>query len=137
MIKNLKVVEPFFNLQTGDELTLTEDGKFYEFNDSDQSVEKTESGNSKFSFSATFKIDSAYAKELIKQGYLEEDIRKNDTTSFKNVFDEIDTMLAKYNEDLNNLDKDFDDKPACLKVEKGTVLKNLIKALNHLKSLKK
>ena len=137
MIKNLKVVEPFFNLQTGDELTLTEDGKFYEFNDSDQSVEKTESGNSKFSFSATFKIDSAYAKELIKQGYLEEDIRKNDITSFKNVFDEIDTMLAKYNEDLNNLDKDFDDKPACLKVEKGTVLKNLIKALNHLKSLKK
>lgn len=137
MIKNLKVVEPFFNLQTGDELTLTEDGKFYEFNDSDQSVEKTESGNSKFSFSATFKIDSAYAKELIKQGYLEEDIRKNDTTSFKNVFDEIDTMLVKYNEDLNNLDKDFDDKPACLKVEKGTVLKNLIKALNHLKSLKK
>lgn len=136
MMKELKVIEPFFNLEIGDKLTLTEDGKSYVFTDSDSSVDKTESGDSKFSFSATFKIDSVYAQELIKNGYLEEvDYKKNDT--FRNVFDEIDIMLNRYNEELDNLDRDFDDKPACLKVEKGTVLKNLIKALNHLRELKK
>ena len=136
MMKELKVIEPFFNLEIGDKLTLTEDGKSYVFTDSDSSVDKTESGDSKFSFSATFKIDSVYAQELIKNGYLEEvDYKKNDT--FRNVFDEIDIMLNRYNEELDNLDRDFDDKPACLKVEKGTVLNNLIKALSHLRELKK
>ena len=136
MMKELKVIEPFFNLEVGDKLTLTEDGKSYVFTDSDSSVDKTESGDSKFSFSATFKIDSVYAQELIKSGYLEEvDYKKNDT--FRNVFDEIDIMLNRYNEELDNLDRDFDDKPACLKVEKCTVLKNLIKALSHLRELKK
>lgn len=136
MMKELKVIEPFFNLEVGDKLTLTEDGKSYVFTDNDSSVDKTESGDSKFSFSATFKIDSVYAQELIKNGYLEEvDYKKNDT--FRNVFDEIDIMLNRYNEELDNLDRDFDDKPACLKVEKGTVLKNLIKALSHLRELKK
>ena len=135
-MKELKVIEPFFNLEVGDKLTLTEDGKSYVFTDSDSSVDKTESGDSKFSFSATFKIDSVYAQELIKNGYLEEvDYKKNDT--FRNVFDEIDIMLNRYNEELDNLDRDFDDKPACLKVENGTVLKNLIKALSHLRELKK
>lgn len=135
-MKELKVIEPFFNLEIGDKLTLTEDGKSYVFTDSDSSVDKTESGDSKFSFSATFKIDSVYAQELIKNGYLEEvDYKKNDT--FRNVFDEIDIMLNRYNEELDNLDRDFDDKPACLKVEKGTVLKNLIKVLSHLRELKK
>lgn len=132
-MKELKVIEPFFNLEIGDKLTLTEDGKSYVFTDSDSSVDKTESGDSKFSFSATFRIDSVYAQELIKSGYLEEvDYKKNDT--FRNVFDEIDIMLNRYNEELDNLDRDFDDKPACLKVEKGTVLKNLIKALSTLES---
>lgn len=135
-MKELKVIQPFFNLEIGDKLTLTEDSKSYVFTDSDSSVDKTESGDSKFSFSATFKIDSVYAQELIKNGYLEEvEYKKNDT--FRNVFDEIDIMLNRYNEELDNLDRDFDDKPACLKVEKGTVLKNLIKVLSHLRELKK
>lgn len=137
MMKELKVIEPFFNLEIGDKLTITEDGKSYVFTDSDSSVDKTEAGDSKFSFSATFKIDSVYAQELVKNGYLEEVTYKKSEAPFKNVFDEIDIMLERYNEELNNLDRDFDDKPACLKVEKGTVLKNLIKALNHLKELKK
>lgn len=137
MTKELKVIEPFFNLQIGDKLILSEDGKFYVFTDGDSSVDKTEAGDSKFSFSATFKIDSVYAQELVKNGYLEEVTYKKSETPFKNVFDEIDIMLERYNKELDNLDRDFDDKPACLKVEKGTVLKNLIKALNHLKELKK
>ena len=135
-MKELKVIEPFFNLEIGDKLTLTEDGKSYVFTDSDSSVDKTESGDSKFSFSATFKIDSVYA-QLVKNGYLEEVTYKKSETPFKNVFDEIDIMLERYNKELDNLDRDFDDKPACLKVEKGTVLKNLIKALSHLRELKK
>ena len=123
-MKELKVIEPFFNLEIGDKLTLTEDGKSYVFTDSDSSVDKTESGDSKFSFSAIFKIDSVYAQELIKNGYLEEvDYKKNDT--FRNVFDEIDIMLNRYNEELDNLDRDFDDKPACLKVEKRHSFKRI------------
>ena len=47
----------------------------------------------------------------------------------------IDT-LAEFKE-LKNIDKDMKDQPTCLKVEKTTVLNNMIKLLNHLKGLKR
>jgi hypothetical protein len=46
-------------------------------------------------------------------------------------------MLEEYNEELGNIDDDMADEPACLKVEKETVLRNMIKVLEHLNSLKK
>lgn len=56
---------------------------------------------------------------------------------FVNVFDEIDNMLDAYTKDLKNINTDMDNAPECLKVEKTTVLKNLIKTLNYLKNLRK
>jgi hypothetical protein len=60
---------------------------------------------------------------------------KND--KFVNVFDEIHDMLETYTEELSNIDEDMANQPACLKIEKETVLRNLINALSHLNSLKK
>ena len=49
----------------------------------------------------------------------------------------LDEMIDTYNEDLKNIDKDTEDFPQCMKVEKETVLRNLIKVLSYLKTLKK
>lgn len=132
-MNKLKVVDQFYNLEVGDVLTLSDDKNFYEYRVSEGSSDK----DSKFTFNASFKIDSNYAKELINQGYLEEVVEKQQTSEFKNVFTEIDNLLSIYNSELKSLDVEFADKPTCLKVEKNTVLNNLIKVLEHLKTLKK
>ena len=46
-------------------------------------------------------------------------------------------MITTYQTDLANIDIDERNTPEALKVEKKTVLQNLIKALNHLKNLRK
>ena len=56
---------------------------------------------------------------------------------FVNVFNAIDNMLDTYKSDLKNIDTDMSDAPECLKVEKTTVLRNLIKTLDYLKNLRK
>ena len=71
---------------------------------------------------------------MIKAGILEN--AKTDK-SFVNVFDEIDNMINTYSTELKNIDKDMANSPECLKVEKTTVLQNLIKTLDHLKTLRK
>ena len=45
--------------------------------------------------------------------------------------------IKKYSKDLNGIDNEYKDMPECLKVEKVTVIKNLLKLLTYLKSLKK
>lgn len=79
-------------------------------------------------------LDKNDVESLIKYGILEEVVEKND---FVNVFDEIDNLLNKYSEELSQIDTTMVDAPECLKVEKRTVLANLSKVLNYLKSLKK
>ena len=74
---------------------------------------------------------------MVKNGILEDPFATKTNSSFVNVFDEIDDMLIKYNADLHNIDKDMKGQPECLKVEKPTVLSNLIKVLTHLKGLRK
>lgn len=132
-MNKLKVVDQFYNLEVGDILTLSDDKNFYEYNVSEGSSDK----DSKFTFNASFKINSDYAKELIKQGCLEEVVEKQSNPEFKNIFTEIDTLLSTYYSELDSLDVEFANKPTCLKVEKSTVLNNLIKVLEHLKDLKK
>ena len=61
----------------------------------------------------------------------------NNYEHFVNVFNAIDNMLDTYKSDLKNIDIDMSDAPECLKVEKTTVLRNLIKTLDYLKNLKK
>lgn len=136
MSKILEVVVPFFMMEVGDTFELSEDGKSYisefheEFSKNDES-----NSNISSSYSSVFSISTEYAKELVKTGFLVECKPANE--KFVNIFGEIDNLLAKYEADLLNVEKDYANEPACLKVEKVTVMKNLIKVLKHLKSLKK
>lgn len=134
MTKKLEVIEPFFGLELGDVMTLSDDEKSYvaEYNsaykendDNDSSVKAT--------YSSKCSISVDYAKELIDEGMLKEVTEKAEP--FINVFEEIDSMIKKYTHNLNNVDTQ--DMPECMKVEQRTVLLNLIKVLNYLKSLKK
>ena len=55
----------------------------------------------------------------------------------QSTLDKIEKLAKMYDEELDNIDKDFENSPACLKVEKETVLRNMLKVLEHLHSLKK
>lgn len=133
MSKTLKVIEPFFNLEYGDVLTLDEDGKNYFIEQNEKFDHANASGSDiSSSFMSKFTISVDYAKELIKQEMLEEvDETKQ---GFVNVFDEINNLLYTYTEQMSKIDTT---KPACLQVEEKTVLENLITVLTHLKNLKK
>ena len=87
------------------------------------------------SFLAKFTISVDYAKQLVKDGYLEEETERE--PDFKNIFTEIDNLISTYGAELKNIDNEFANQPACLKVEKQTVLNNMIKVLSHLRGLKK
>lgn len=132
----LKVIKPFYMLKAGDTLELNEDGFFVntrneELNESNENNEDIQAR-----YTQTYSISKDYAKLLIEEGYLAPVEEKKEKT-FVNVFDEISNMLEEYNEELGNIDDDMADEPACLKVEKETVLRNMIKILEHLNSLKK
>lgn len=138
MAKTLRVIEPFLIVNTGDIFEYSNEEKMYisrhneEFykNDS-ESVDDIKS-----SYTSEFKISAEYAKTLVDEGYLEEATEVNDK-SFVNIFDEIDALLLKYTTGLNNIETDMAELPACVKVERQTVLTNMITLLKHLKSLKK
>ena len=93
-----------------------------------------ESNDFKGKYNSKFEISEDYAKALVEIGNLAEVQEKTD---FVNVFDEIEKLAKMYDEELDNIDKDFENSPACLKVEKETVLRNMLKVLEHLHSLKK
>lgn len=137
MNKTLNVIEPFMYFEPGDTFERTEDGNYvYEANEF-TTVNDEPDGEMKASFTSKFVISDKYAEELIKSGVLEDPFATKNTEPFVNVFDEIDDMLTIYSNELKNLDKDMKDQPTCLKVEKTTVLNNMIKLLNHLKGLKR
>lgn len=138
MNKTLNVIEPFMYFEPGDVFECTEDGKNYVYEDSEFTTVNNESdGEMKTSYTFKFVISSKYAEELVKNGILEDPFATKNTEPFVNVFDEIDDMLTIYSNELKNIDKDMKDQPTCLKVEKTTVLNNMIKLLNHLKGLKR
>ena len=140
MTKILRVIEPFFVMELGDMFEYSEDSKMYvsvhneDFynNDNNSSVDSIKS-----SYSSEFQISVDYAKTLIKEGYLEEVPEAEKNTNFVNIFDEIDNLLTKYKSGLKTIEKDMAELPACVKVERQTVLTNMITLLEHLKSLKK
>lgn len=131
MSKILRVIEPFFMFSEGDLLELSEDGKKYTGSRGDKFVNK----NIESSYNYAVTITPDYAKELIEDGYLSE--VDNSKQDFVNIFTEIDKLLNKYNGELDAIDLDKEDTPMCVKVEKVTVLKNMIKLLTYLKGLKK
>lgn len=139
MAKTLRVIDPFFVMELGDLFEYSEDSKMYVsvhnedfYNTDGNSVDSVKS-----SYNSEFSISPDYAKTLIKEGYLEEASDVEKSTSFVNIFDEIDNLLAKYKTGLKTIEKDMAELPACVRVERQTVLTNMITLLEHLKSLKK
>lgn len=139
MSKILRVVEPFFVMEVGDTFELSADGKQYISEYNEEYNKYGDDRVSDSSYHSSFSISVDYAKELIEDGVLEEVVDKADKkdSNFVNVFDEIDNLLTKYNAQLETLDKDMVNSPQCLKVERKTVLSNMVKLLSHLKNLKK
>lgn len=136
MAKTLRVINSFFVMEEGDTLEWNDDTNMYtadhseEFHKSDDSDSELRS-----TYQSNFAISEDYAKELILDGYLEEvtDGKK----VFMNVFDEINRLIEKYNDELKNINEDMANMPECLKVERTTVLNNILSVLDHLKELKK
>ena len=132
----LRVIDPFFITEVGDVFTLMEDGKTYSFQKNEEFHKAGDDGDVNSSYNATFNISADYALQLVKDGYLEE-VNPDKKGNFINVFDEIDNLIARYDDQLKNIDLDMANEPQCLKVEKTTVLTNILSVLNHLKTLRK
>ena len=137
MAKILRVISPFLCMETGDTFEFNADTHMYtaehseEFHKSDDSDSEVRS-----IYNSNFAISEDYAKDLILDGYLEE-ADENTKKVFTNVFDEIDRLMVKYDDEIKNLDEDMAGMPECLKVERTTVLNNIMSVLEHLKDLKK
>lgn len=136
MAKILRVIDPFFVMEIGDSFVWDEERNMYIAERSEE-FHKTDDSNSELrsTYNSNFCISADYAKELIADGYLEED--GGNKKVFMNVFDEIDRLISKFTEEKNNLQKDMANMPECLKVERATVLNNILSILEHLKDLKK
>lgn len=141
MEKILKVTKPFFVMEIGDTFEYDANTKQYksvyniEHNGSDEKNTTVVS-----TYNSVYTISEEYAKMLIDNGYLEEsyiDTESEKPTQFVNIFNEIDRLISEYSKDLDGIDNEYKDMPECLKVEKVTVIKNLLKLLTYLKSLKK
>lgn len=140
MTKTLRVIDPFFMMEVGDTFEYSADDKMYVSRHKEEFY-KTDSekvSDLKSSYNSEFQISSEYAKTLIDDGYLEEVLEcELNKPSFVNIFDEIDNLLSKYKKGLSTIEEDTAELPTCVKVERETVLTNMITLLEHLKSLKK
>lgn len=139
MAKTLRVIEPFLIMEIGDTFEYDSDDKMYVSQHKEEYYQNDDStiGEIKSIYNSDFRISVEYANELVKEGYLEEATEKTTANSFVNIFDEIDALLTKYTSQLNTIENDMKDLPACVRVERETVLQNMITLLKHLKSLKK
>lgn len=139
MSKILRVIDPFFTTEIGDTFVLSEDKKSYICERNEEFHTAKDDSDLASSFKSAFSISLKWAAQLIEDGYLEEVVESTvpNNKEFVNVFDEIDSLLTRYQQELDFLPKDMKDSPECLKVEKTAVLSNMIKLLTHLKSLRK
>ena len=137
MAKILRVVEPFLVVNLGDVFEYSNEEKMYISKHNEEFYKADDTANDvKSSYTSEFKISVEYAKALVEEGYLEEATEVSDK-SFVNIFDEINSLLTKYKKGLETIEQDMADLPVCVKVERQTVLTNMITLLEHLKSLKK
>ena len=138
MAKTLRVIDPFFVMELGDTFEFSDETKMYISKHEEQfyKMDNEDINEIKSSYNSEFQISEEYAKSLIKEGYLEE-VVENEKQTFVNIFDEINTLLDRYKNGLDTLEKDTAGLPACVKVERESVLTNLVTLLEHLKSLKK
>ena len=138
MTKTLRVINPFFVMDTNDTFEFNEETKMYvsKHKEDFYKVDDGSINEIKSSYNSEFQISEEYAKSLIEEGYLEE-VTEDNKTTFVNVFDEINNLLEKYKKGLETIEEDTVGLPACVKVERESVLTNLVTLLEHLKSLKK
>lgn len=137
MNKTLQVQKDFDQARVGDIYNLSEDGKSYVYESVEDNSYVDARTGSTISSKNSYRneISEAYAEKLLSLGYLSavEDKQKE----YKNVFHEMEHLRDTYIENLKNLDEDYKDQPACVKVEAETVLSNMIKLCDHLLSLQK
>lgn len=135
MAKTLRVISDFFDMTPGDTFEYNENTKMYTAERSEE-FHRTDDEDSEIrsAYSSKFSISEGYAKELIQDGILED---ADEKTQFINVFDEIDSLTSRYERELKNVNADMASFPECVKVERITVLNNLLSVLDHLKGLKK
>ena len=136
MTKILKVIKPFFVMESGDTFEYNADTEQYESVYNEEHNSSNEDNSTVVSsYNSVYRISKEYAKMLLDNGYVEE---VNDKKRFVNIFDEIDNKLSEYNNELYSIKSKADENtPQCLLVEKETVLRNMIKLLEYLKGLKK
>lgn len=136
MTKILKVIKPFFVMESGDTFEYNTDTEQYESVYNEEHNSSNEDNSTVVSsYNSVYRISKEYAKMLLDNGYVEEVDEKK---RFVNIFDEIDNKLSEYNNELYTLKTKADENtPQCLLVEKETVLRNMIKLLEYLKGLKK
>lgn len=136
MTKILKVIKPFFVMESGDTFEYNADTEQYESVYNEEHNSSNEDNSTVVSsYNSVYRISKEYAKMLLDNGYVEEVDKK---AKFVNIFDEIDNKLYEYNNELCDLKSKADENtPQCLLVEKETVLRNMIKLLEYLKGLKK
>lgn len=136
MTKILKVIKPFFVMESGDTFEYNANTEQYESVYNEEHNSSNEDNSTVVSsYNSVYRISKEYAKMLLDNGYVEEVDEKK---RFVNIFDEIDNKLNEYNNELYTLKTKTDENtPQCLLVEKETVLRNMIKLLGYLKGLKK
>ena len=134
MENKYKVIKPFSYMEVGDEFELTEDGMYTCEATDGASAEDAEGGVYESYSSYSYTVSPAVMDKLIKDGFVANAAVEN--KKFVNVFDEIDRLQETYTRELASLEDEMKDAPACMKIEKQTVLENLNTLLEHLKTLK-
>ena len=135
MTKTLKVIDPFLRLDLGDVFERNEDGDYVATVREDFTNSSDNGAVFTTKYHADFTISKDYAEQMVKDGYLEEVATNEQSKSFVNIFDEIDTLINKYKSESSAV-KTADLHPA-VKRESEVVYTNLLTVLEHLKSLKK
>lgn len=133
----LKVIKPFSAMEVGDTLEYSEETNMYTSQIVVNSSESDDKNNTyKAKYTSSYSISKEYAEYLVKEGYLS-DVEPKAEANFVNVFDEIERLGEMYQSQLENIDDEMAAQPECLRVEKTTVLKNLLEVLSYLRSLKR
>lgn len=137
IMKKYKVVKDFDILTKGDVFTLNDDRSY--------TCTVKESANS-FTYSSTITVSPLYMAKAIHEGNVIE-LNPEDTTNYKKLYTTykaswdntmlmLNKLLVGYNQDLNEVIAEFNagKLAECLKLEKTTVLANLIRQVEDIKS---
>lgn len=125
-MKEYKVIKEFGSAKKGDVLEFNEETELYSF-------DINEENNSRY-----MAMDEECAESFVESGMLlcSDDENKWET-KLKRVHSAIDTLLAQYKKDNEDMLEEYSigSIPTCVKVEAETVYHNLTTVLNKIKSI--